>query len=679
MKFLEEYEQVKSFSKGIISGPITRTFDLSVLEEIAKVISYTSGHQPLLKIIIAELEKIVKYDICSALFFDSTTANIILRPLNTQVLRHKDTIKTMLIESVGLLIGEDIRGKNFKEVLIPFNENSGESIRENCDQLGSFFNIPFSAYGRIVGMINVASCRSDAFSEGDVKGIYAIINQTSNAIGRLQEAITAEKSRMESMVKSIPEGVIMLDQKDEIVVLNPQARMMLSFGSNTLVTSKALNEKLKLFGLNKMFKESQREMHSIVREINIVQKNKSVVLRSSISPVKDTEGKIIGIVAILRDITREKEMDRMKTEFISIVSHELRTPLTTMKEFTSIIADEIPGKLTEGQREYVNIIQGNIDRLARLIGNLLNISKIESGSTELKKELIDVVKIIESVVLTLRPGIDEKKINLKISPYCSQVFVYADPDSIFQIFTNLVNNAIKFTPDNGEITVKMIDKQKEVEFIVKDTGIGIASENIDKVFDRFQQFGRTTGSGEKGTGLGLAITKELIKEHHGKIWVKSDLEKGTKFCFFLPKYDSKSLLKSLLKECISAGADKVSGQSLKISLIRMSLIDAEKLRQELANDFLDAALRGMEDVLRDSLRSCEVGDTVINVPMGVVVVLADCDKQGVSKARDRLKNILDGYLIRRKLSDKIEFQLDCLTYPDDVQTAEEMITKVNIV
>ncbi len=678
MKFLEEYEKIRTFFKGVVSEPTDRKFDLSVLGEIAKAISYTSEHQLLLKLIMSELSKIIEYDLCAALFFESDTVNIIFKPLNLQALNYKHVIRKSLVESASLLTGEDIQEKEIKEILIPFDENNCGTVQKGCEELRSFFNVPFSMYGRIVGMINLASCKNNAFSEGDVKGIYTIINQTSNAIGRLQKAVTAEKTRMESMVKSIPEGVIMLDQKDEVVVFNPQARMMLGFGLNISVTSKVLNEKLRLFGLDKMFKESHREMRSIVREINIVQKNKSVVFRSSISPVKDIEGKIIGIVAILRDITREKEMDRMKTEFISIVSHELRTPLTTMKEFTAIIADEIPGKLTEGQREYVNIIQGNIDRLARLIGNLLNISKIESGTTELKKELVDVVKIVESVVLTLRPGINEKKINLRIVPYSPQIAIYADSDSVFQIFTNLINNAIKFTPDSGEIIVKMVDKHKEVEFIVKDTGIGIASESIDKVFDRFQQFGRTTGSGEKGTGLGLAITKELIKEHQGKIWVKSELEEGTKFYFLLPKYDPKSLLKSLLKECICSGEDKASGQLTKVSLVKMSLVDPERLRQELSGGLLDSALRGMEDVLRDSLRSSEEGDTVINVSMGSVVVLADCDKQGMLKVKKRLNSALDSYLVRRKLSDKIEFYFDCLTYPDDVQSAEDMISKVDI-
>jgi len=231
-----------------------------------------------------------------------------------------------------------------------------------------------------------------------------------------------------------------------------------------------------------------------------------------------------------------QELDQLKSDFVSTVSHELRTPLTTMKEFASIIADEIPGKLNDEQKEYVGIIKGNIDRLARLINDLLDISKIEAGKLELRKKFVNIVNLAEDVVLILKPKADEKDISLKTSFQGALPEVYIDPDKIIQVFTNLIGNAIKFTPRNGEIVVELIDKSEEVECRVTDTGVGISPENLEKVFKRFQQFNREAGAGAKGTGLGLAITKELVNTHNGEIWVESQPGKGTKFAFTLPKH-----------------------------------------------------------------------------------------------------------------------------------------------
>ena len=231
-----------------------------------------------------------------------------------------------------------------------------------------------------------------------------------------------------------------------------------------------------------------------------------------------------------------QELDQLKSDFVSTVSHELRTPLATMKEFASIIADEIPGKLNDEQKEYVSIIKGNIDRLTRLINDLLDISKIESGKMELKKRLVNIIELTEDVVLILRPKSDGKNISLKTSFQKPMPQIYIDPDKIIQVFTNLIGNAIKFTPNNGEIVVELIDKPEEVECRVTDTGAGILPENLENVFKRFQQFNREAGAGAKGTGLGLAITKELVNAHNGEVWVESQPGKGTKFAFTLPKH-----------------------------------------------------------------------------------------------------------------------------------------------
>jgi len=232
-----------------------------------------------------------------------------------------------------------------------------------------------------------------------------------------------------------------------------------------------------------------------------------------------------------------KKLDVLKDEFVSTVSHELRTPLTTMKEFTAILSDEIPGKLTKDQKEYIDIIKDNIDRLSRLVEDLLDISKIEAGKLKLKKISVDIIHLAQNVILTLKPVADKEKITLKTSFAAPSLDVNLDPDRIVQVFTNLLSNAVKFTPENGQVTVEIKNNETQIECSVADTGIGIAPENLNRLFRKFQQFDRGVGSGYKGTGLGLAITKRIIEMHNGTIRVESQLKKGSKLIFTLPKND----------------------------------------------------------------------------------------------------------------------------------------------
>jgi signal transduction histidine kinase len=170
-----------------------------------------------------------------------------------------------------------------------------------------------------------------------------------------------------------------------------------------------------------------------------------------------------------------------------------------------------------------------------LINDILDISRIEAGKVDIKKARVNITNLANNVVSALKPEADEKRIKIKVSSDNSLPDIYVDTDKVVQVFTNLIGNAIKFTPQEGQVIVRIEDKKDQIECRIVDTGVGIAKENLDKVFGRFQQFDRMAGPGAKGTGLGLAITKELVQMHNGKIWIKSRLNKGSEFIFTLPK------------------------------------------------------------------------------------------------------------------------------------------------
>lgn len=229
-----------------------------------------------------------------------------------------------------------------------------------------------------------------------------------------------------------------------------------------------------------------------------------------------------------------RELDKLKSDFISTVSHELRTPLTIIKESVSQVLDGIHGRINQAQKDFLSICLEDIDRLKRIVDDLLDMSKLEAGKFSITRAEVDIAGLARRVIASFALQARIKNLALKENIAAQKAIAYADKDSVIRVFTNLIGNALKFT-GKGQIEISVADMDGRVECSVSDTGRGISDEDLPKVFGKFQQFGRVDGPGEKGTGLGLSICKSIIELNHGKIWVESSLNKGTKFIFTLPK------------------------------------------------------------------------------------------------------------------------------------------------
>lgn len=227
-----------------------------------------------------------------------------------------------------------------------------------------------------------------------------------------------------------------------------------------------------------------------------------------------------------------QQLDKIKSDFVSNVAHEFRTPLMIIKGNIDLVNKGGLGSVVPAQKEMLDGALNIVNRLSRLVNDLLDISKIESGKMELKKESVDMNNIIEENLTIFDKIIKDKKqrIERDLSRILSKVS--ADKDKITQVFINLLNNAIKYTPEAGLITVKTVSLEKEIMVEVSDTGEGVAPDNMDKIFDKFT---RVTAEKKEGTGLGLPIAKDIVNLHNGRMWVKSELGKGSQFYFTLPK------------------------------------------------------------------------------------------------------------------------------------------------
>ena len=365
-----------------------------------------------------------------------------------------------------------------------------------------------------------------------------------------------------------------------------------------------------------------------------------------------------------------QELDKLKSDFISTVSHELRTPLSITKEGINLILDGIPGKINEKQTKILSTAKDNIERLTRIINQLLDISKIESGKIKLKRELIGIKSLIQQITYSFEGRLKDKGLKLKVKLPKKEIDIYADRDRIIQVFTNLVYNAIKFT-EEGFIEVSLEDKKNKVECSVADTGIGISEKDLPNVFSKFQQFGRAAGPGERGTGLGLSIAKGIVEMHNGKIWIDSQLSKGTKFTFTLPKYTAKKLF----MEHIDNGLKEAAEKDTKMSVVMISIVEFSKLKQKLGSKKIQSFLKDVAELFKNSLRSQEDIALCLNNKIGIV--LTDCDKKAVPKLEDRYRQLMEYYLNRQKLTVEVKLHFKSVTYPDEAKSAEQIIEMIN--
>lgn len=398
--------------------------------------------------------------------------------------------------------------------------------------------------------------------------------------------------------------------------------------------------------------------------------------------LSDEDKKTMGSLCSGEDITERKKTEeklkktmKIKSEFTSTVSHELRTPLTAIKEGIGLVLDGQSGDINEEQKELLGIAKRNIDRLARLINDVLDFQKLASGRMKFDIQPNNINKTIKDVYEMMVSPAKNAGLDLLLELDGSLPKVGFDNDKITQVLTNLVTNAMKFT-EKGSITIKTAQRDNEIEVSVSDTGRGIREKDLPRIFDEFEQLSRGGERKTGGTGLGLAISKELIEKHNGTIYVESVYGKGAKFTFTLPIHSSEELFNNYIND----GIKKASKNDTKMSLILISIADFDKLTQELSGEKVDSILHNMEALLENNLpradsSSSPAADTVLKLSGENFAILNSCNKEDILRVKERLEQILNDYLANQNMADKIKLLFGFATYPDDADTDEDLIMK----
>jgi PAS domain S-box-containing protein len=346
--------------------------------------------------------------------------------------------------------------------------------------------------------------------------------------------ILKEQKETEAVIHSIAEGLVVVNAQGAVIMMNPAAEKLLGVSKENKI-GKPLLDNLKEEELVSLVKSSPGREDREIELISQLDETKRII-RASTAVIENKDGQTVGMVSVLSDITRQKSLEQLKSDFVATVSHELRTPLVAIDKSISMILGKEAGELSATQEQFLSIAQNNLKRLTRLINDLLDLDKLEQKKTELKPEKISIESAINECIETLNTWAKTKSVTIKKKIQEGLPEVNIDPSKINQVLTNLLGNAVKFTPSNGDIFVeaRLSEDKSAIQVSVEDTGVGIAKEDIPKVFNKFYQAGERVSTDISGTGIGLSIAKEIVELHGGRIWVESEKDNGAKFIFTIP-------------------------------------------------------------------------------------------------------------------------------------------------
>jgi signal transduction histidine kinase len=380
---------------------------------------------------------------------------------------------------------------------------------------------------RYYGVLWAAYDSPRLFNESDIRFISTLAGQAALAAANAHLFLSVEIGRrqLESILASTPDPVLVTDSEDRLLLANPAAWQALGIAADEKQHI-PIEEAVSQPALVELLKSDSGEKESA--EISLPGGQTYLATASSIL----AEGQSVGRVCILRDVTRFKELDTLKSEFVATVSHDLRSPLTLMRGYATML--EMVGELNQQQQGYVRKIIAGVENMSRLVNNLLDLGRIEIG-VGLQVETIPILDIIERVVSALQLEANQKKITLTVeTPDDLPRLIEADQALLHQAIYNLVENAIKYTPEGGKVLVRSYSTDGKITFEIQDTGIGIPPEELPRLFEKFYRGKQREARAQHGTGLGLAIVRSIAERHGGRVWVNSQLGKGSAFFLQIP-------------------------------------------------------------------------------------------------------------------------------------------------
>ncbi|MFH1085761.1 MAG: ATP-binding protein [Chloroflexota bacterium] len=533
----------------------TRLLELRSLQESVKAINSSLSLDELLQMIVEGATRVLHGARCSIALVDERREMVVTKAAAG--------VPQAKLRGTSFRIGQGVAGwvvEHRQPALISAVEKDPRFVRVGDWPVASLLSVPLMAEGaggragqpQVIGALTATSPEAAAFTTTDVSLLEAFADQAAIAVknaalyeqlaeqekqtAQLYQSVLEKSGELEAILAGIGDGVIVVDPGLYLMMMNPVAvrifhvRHMPEPGAR--LPEIIANEEL-LGVVHDTLNDVDRP---VMREIILPEDgDRALIYQSLATVIKGTNGRVRGVVIVMRDITTQREVEQVKSNFLSVVSHELRTPLHSIKGFVDIILMGKTGQINDLQRDFLTTVKESTTNLQRLIDDLLEFSRMEAGKIKLEPEQVSLHDITNSVFERLRPLADEGHLHLVNQVPENVALIEADPMRIGQVLTNLVSNATKFTPEEGSITVATVDQGDQVEVSVADTGIGIPKEELKNIFQRFYQVDSSATRSYRGAGLGLTICRFIVEYHRGAIWAESEVGRGSTFRFLLPK------------------------------------------------------------------------------------------------------------------------------------------------
>ena len=377
------------------------------------------------------------------------------------------------------------------------------------------------------------------YGQDELGQLAQAVNNLSVKIEEAQESSDAERRRLDSVLSHMSDGVIATDRRGNITIINEMASEDLNVNPDEVIGRSILD----VLDIRSQYtlREILENQDEIILDLSDAEHEQ--ILNAYFSLIQRESGFISGLVCVLHDVTEQQKIDRERRQFVSNVSHELRTPLTSMRSYIEALNDGA-WKDPEVAPQFLKVTQDETDRMIRMINDLLSLSRMDSGRLQLELELVNLNELFNYILNRFDMMLDKdnndtrdtktKNYTIKRDFTKRDLWVEIDTDKFIQVVDNIMNNAIKYSPDGGVITCRLLETHNHVILSITDQGLGIPKKDLNHVFDRFFRVDKARSRAQGGTGLGLAISKEVIALHHGKIWVDSIEGKGSTFYISLP-------------------------------------------------------------------------------------------------------------------------------------------------
>lgn len=538
-----------------------RMYELAILKELGERIGYSLDMRQIADVITGSLHQFIEY---SAVSYMLLGGEKILFNIHLEKSVHRgfiDEVRNRMLQSLSALLDKQFKQDQVDEVL------SGAILTENVKEpVRSFFNIPLVIGEKVAGVLTVAHTQADLYKEEELTILYKIVSQASQAVSRLQEVVKTEQNKLNAMVESMADGIVMTDTDYRIMVANPSARKAIGIDEKKEIDIFDFIEKFDgKFDIKGRLEESVKLSKSYASD-KIILGDK--FYQFFVFPVKSNmalfEGKMLGGVVIFHDVTKEMEVEKLREDFTHMIVHELRAPLDGIRKISEVLRDDKAKHSSKGSKEYLQMIHHNSSKMLELVSNILDLAKLEAGKFEIRKEPSDIKDIVKNRIDFFDLYAKDVKVKLRsVFDKRLPTVLDFDPDGIKQVLNNLISNAVKFTRNGGnvnifvfqhktganladefkalndEISVKLPDDNfkdapSSVFVAVSDNGIGISQDGIAQLFNKFKQLGGSVSETKKGTGLGLVIAKGIVEGHGGEIGAVSEEGVGSTFYFMLP-------------------------------------------------------------------------------------------------------------------------------------------------